>query len=495
MKNYTDWIGKWATYSPDKVVIREYATGKTATYGELNSMGDNIALYLTQKLELKAGDRIAVLAEYSINYFCLFAAAQKTGITLVPLNYRLSGEELHVILKKSNPRLIVIDDKYSDLISSKSSYSKMPYKWVMSELTQFQLKKEEPVIWPEVDSDTPLFIIFTSGTTGEPKGAIYTHRMAFWNSVNTSLRLNITADDHTVNCMPSFHTGGWNVLVTPFLHHGASFTLVNKFEADEILQVLEETKTTLFMGVPTMLKMMAESPFFESSDLSPMRYMIVGGEAMPIPLIEKYKTKEVLIRQGYGLTEAGPNITSLAEEFVISKKGSIGLPNFYIETKIDFEDPSDPNTGELLIKGPIVTPGYWNDTEATAKAIQQGWFHTGDVVHKDEDGFLYIVDRIKNMYISGGENVYPLEVEKTLLGNLDIAEVAIIGVPDEKWGEVGKAFIVLKKGRKLTGEHITEFLIPKIAKYKIPKHFEFLDELPKNDAGKIDRKRLKATLV
>lgn len=490
MRNYTDWIGKWAGYTPDKIAIRELDSGNTATYGSLNSIADRIALYLTQKLELNTGDRIAVLAEFSIDYFCLFAAAQKTGITLVPLNYRLTSEELNIILIKSNPRLIVIDDNMHDLASNAATYKKIPYKWLMSDLREFQLKKEDPIIWPEVDSETPLFIIFTSGTTGEPKGAIYTHKMAFWNSINTSLRLNITAEDHTVNCMPSFHTGGWNVLITPFLHHGASVTLLNKFDANQVLTALENSKSTLFMGVPTMLKMMADSVLFEKTNLSRLRYMIVGGEAMPIPLIEQYKTKGVLIRQGYGLTEAGPNITSLAEEFVISKKGSIGVPNFYIETKIKYEDSDNPNIGELLIKGPVVTPGYWNDTEATAKAIQQGWFHTGDIVERDKDGFLYIIDRIKNMYISGGENVYPLEVEKALRNNLKIAEAAIIGIPDQKWGEVGKAFVVVKKGKSITREELIAFLTEKIARYKIPKQFVFVNDLPKNDTGKIDRRAL-----
>ncbi len=257
-------------------------------------------------------------------------------------------------------------------------------------------------------------ILYTAGTTGLPKGAIITHKMLFWNSINTSLRLDLTSADHTQSYAPFFHTGGWNVLFTPFLHHGASHTLLSKFEPDLILQLMEKEKTTLFFGVPTMLQMMADSPYFDKVDLSSVRYAIVGGAPMPIPLINIWHKKGVYIRQGYGLTEVGPNCFSLHHNDAIRKKGSIGFPNYYIETKIINETGKEcqPNeVGELWLKSPVVTPGYWNKPNETKTAITDEWFHTGDMVKADEEDYVYVVDRKKNMFISGGENVYPAEVE------------------------------------------------------------------------------------
>jgi fatty-acyl-CoA synthase len=318
--------------------------------------------------------------------------------------------------------------------------------------------------------------------------------MMFWNSINTLMRLDITSGDRAINMAPPFHTGNWNVLLTPFLHHGAYTLIMKSFDADKVLEILENDKHTIFWAVPTMLKLMADSPAFERVDLSRIRYFVVGGEAMPVPLIEKWHNKGVPIRQGYGLTEVGPNVTSLNHEDAIRKAGSIGKPNFYYQTKLVNEQGEEVPAnalGELILKGPTVTPGYWRNEEATRAAIVDGWFHTGDIMRRDEEGFLFVMDRIKNMYISGAENVYPAEVEYLLRNHPDIDAVAIIGVPDPKWGEAGMAFVVLKPGKQLQANELIEFCIGKLAKYKIPAHVRFMDELPKNDAGKIDRKKLK----
>lgn len=340
----------------------------------------------------------------------------------------------------------------------------------------------------------PLFILYTSGTTGFPKGALYTHGMAFWNSVNTATRLDITSRDHTLICMPPFHTGGWNVFLTPFLHHGASFTLLAKFDADEVLQLLEQEKATLFMAVPTMLKMLLQARSFEQVRLAHIRYFIVGGEPLPIPTIERWHQKGVLIRQGYGLTEVGPNVTSLNHQDAMRKQGSIGTPNFYVDYQL-MDDKGSPvatgEAGEFWLRGPMVTPGYWQNEEATAAAKAGEWFKTGDMVRQDEEGFLYVVDRKKNMFISGGENVYPAEVEHFLQHHPAIEEVAVVGTPDERWGEVGKAFVALKEGAMLSEQEITDYCRQGLAKYKTPKYISFVGELPKTDTGKIARTLLK----
>jgi fatty-acyl-CoA synthase len=318
--------------------------------------------------------------------------------------------------------------------------------------------------------------------------------MMFWNSLNTELRLNITSDDISINCAPPFHTGSWNVLLTPFIHHGAQTIIMRNFDADVILKLMDEENISLWWAVPTMLKMLSESELFEATKMKELRYLIVGGEALPIDVINTWHNKGVPIRQGYGLTEVGPNVISLNHEDATKKLGSIGTPNFYIDTKIIDDNGntlSGEGTGEFLLKGPNVTPGYWKNDDATKETIKDGWFSTGDVVARDEEGFIFVVDRIKNMYISGGENVYPAEVEHSLRQHPEITEAAIIGVPDDKWGEVGKAFIVKSKESKLSEEDIKNYCLERLAKYKIPKHIQFIDTLPTNDAGKIDRKKLK----
>jgi fatty-acyl-CoA synthase len=269
---------------------------------------------------------------------------------------------------------------------------------------------------------------------------------------------------------------------------------MRNFDADSILKLMDEENITLWWAVPTMLKMLSESNLFKNIKMEQLRYLIVGGEALPLEVINTWHDKGVPIRQGYGLTEVGPNVTSLNHEDATKKLGSIGTPNFYIDTKIIDDNGNTLNgegTGEFLLKGPNVTPGYWKNDDATKETIKDGWFSTGDIVTRDEDGFIYVVDRIKNMYISGGENVYPAEVEHSLRQHPEITEAAIIGVPDDKWGEVGKAFIVKSKESKLSEEDIKNYCLERLAKYKIPKHIEFIDTLPTNDAGKIDRKKLK----
>jgi len=493
-----DWISKWALYAPNKIAIKEFESGRTLTYKQLNKQGNKLAHYLTTNLNISKGDRIIFVAENCLEYLLFFMAAQKTGIILVPLNYRLTSSELDGLINISEPILLIYDEGNKEKVKG-TEFSKNNVDKSFDIVEFFKLLKytniEDENYFPinKLDENHPIFILFTSGTTGVPKGAIYTHKMLFWNSVNTALSLIINTDTKTINCMPPFHTGGWNVLVTPVLHHGGSLVITKSFCAKTTLKLIEDEEFTLFFGVPTMLKMMSEESSFENTNFSSLMYCIVGGEAMPIPLIEIWKKQSVLIRQGYGLTEVGPNLTSLHHDDAIRKKGSIGRPNFYVQTKITNnlgEKVGANERGELLLKGPMVTPGYWQNKEETNKSIIDGWFHTGDVVISDEEDYLYVVDRIKNMYISGGENVYPAEIERVLQAHEEIVEAAVINVSHDKWGEVGKAFIVVRDNN-LTEKEIVDYCKTKLAKFKIPKHIEFLKEIPKNDTGKIDRKSLK----
>lgn len=493
-----DWMAKWAVYAPDKIALKEYETGNTLSYFQLNRLGNKLSFYLTDDLNLVKGDRIAFVAENCLEYLLFFVAAQKTGVVLVPLNYRLTASELNHLIEISNPKFIVHDNVYKEKVSqTEFSRNKLSeifdityFSEILNKSNGDEFKSDFSI--NKVDEDHPIFILFTSGTTGIPKGAIYSHKMLFWNSINTAISLVINTDTKTINCMPPFHTGGWNVLVTPVLHHGGSLVIIKSFCSKTILKLIEEENFTLFMGVPTMLKMMSEESSFKTTNFSSLSYCIVGGEAMPIPLIEIWKKQGVLIRQGYGLTEVGPNLTSLHQDDAIRKKGSIGRPNFYVQTKIVNENGIEVKKnqrGELLLKGPMVFPGYWKNTQATNDNLKEGWFYTGDVVICDDEDYLFVVDRIKNMFISGGENIYPAEIERVLQEHPSILEVAVISVPHEKWGEVGKAFVVVKA--PLTKTEILDYCKIKLAKFKIPNYIEFIKEIPKNDTGKIDRKSLK----
>ena len=490
-----DWIGKWAVYSPHKIALKDYASKQELTYRQLNDDALKLADILKSEYGLAKSDRLMVIAEHSALYVTLFSVAQKTGIILVPVNYRLSAKEINYLISNCSPKLVLFELQFQELVKQTAAGSEaavLDTGKLTNQVKNRVYKTDIPNT--AIDFDDPLFILYTSGTTGFPKGALYTHRMLFWNSVNTALSLDVVSDDLTINCMPAFHTGGWNVLITPLLHKGATIGMMNRFDADMVLDLLEKEKATIYWGVPTTLKMMLDSPKFEKADLSTIRYFLSGGEALPVESINQWHRKGIKIRQGYGLTEVGPNITSLHHNDAERKIGSIGRPNFYVESRLVNEDGQEVRSGEIgefCLGGPLVTPGYWNNPEATRDAIIDGWFHTGDLMKQDEEGYLYVVDRRKSMFISGGENVYPAEVERVLLTHPAVSEAAVIGVKDEKWGEVVKAFVVIKAKNMPEAGELKNFCIEHLAKYKVPKYFEFISDLPKNDTGKINKKALK----
>jgi fatty-acyl-CoA synthase len=493
----TDWLAKWAIYTPNRFFLREYETGREWTYSEFNKCVNHIVEKLISENNIKPGDRLAVYSTNNIEYVALFFVCVRTGAILVPLNFRLMPDELNFLIQDAEPKYLFYENIYKNNLNKIPSIKKIHHTIpieTISEYLNLDLTIETKDFTGNFDFKTPVMILYTSGTTGTPKGAIINHQMLYWNAINTGLRLDLNSADHTQGFAPFFHTGGWNVLFTPFLLHGASHTLLKKFDADLILHLMEKEKATILFGVPTMLQMMADSSEFQTVDLTSVRYAIVGGAPMPIPLIEKWHRKGVFIRQGYGLTEVGPNCFSLHHDDAIRKIGSIGFPNFYIEAKVMQNDNHEcgiDEVGELWLRSPVVTPGYWKNEEATRSSITDGWFHTGDLVKRDSDGYFFVVDRKKNMFISGGENVYPAEIEKFLYTSPAVKEIAVIGIHDDKWGETGKAYIVLNEGYKISEKDIIEFCKGRIAKFKIPKHVAFIKELPRNEAGKIDRIKLK----
>lgn len=497
-----DWLKRWNLYSPNAIAVFDGETGIQRSYKEIFYRACVGAKILSENFNVKHGDRVVLLSTNELECFDLFFSLQRLGATLVPINFRLTEREVSHIVSDCDPKLIITQktflpvlenqnakvillnegsDSFASLITKKIEYFES--KNLNFEEASFQQFLSEP--------EDAALLLYTSGTTGAPKGAILSHRMLFWNSVNTTLRLNINQSDSAVIFLPLFHTGGWNVLTTPFLHRGAKVILVKKFEPDLILKLTEQEKCTLLFGVPTTMDMMARSAHFSKADLSSLRYAIVGGEPMPVPLIRTWADKSVPIRQGYGLTEFGPNVFSLNEEDAIRKIGSIGFPNFYIDARVvddHGQDVGQNEIGELILKGPMMMSGYWKNQKATEETIRNDWLYTGDLVRKDSEGYFYVVGRKKDMFISGGENVYPPEVEQVLRSFPGVLEAAVIGVADEKWGEVGFAFIAAKD--TITEESLRNHCLQNLAKFKIPKKFKFLSELPKGDSGKILKRQL-----
>ncbi|NIT56593.1 MAG: AMP-binding protein, partial [Aliifodinibius sp.] len=368
----------------------------------------------------------------------LFFACAKVGIIMVPLNYRLPQAGLHELLDDADPHLIVYSNEFSFV--AKSGLQTLSFDSVKKALDSAQTA---PEIY-EADAEDIAMILYTSGTTGKSKGAMISWRQIHWNSINTEISLELTGQDCAFVNTPFYHTGGWHVLLTPLIHHGGKLVLQPEFDAAECNELIEKEGITILFGIPTMLRMMMEETNFDEVDVRSVRFAICGGESCPIPIINRYKEKGIPIRQGYGLTEAGPNCYSLPAEDAIRKKGSVGFPNFHIGVKIvddNNEEVPQGEVGELLMKGPHVFAGYWQDPEATNEAIDKGWVHTGDLFRCDKDGYYYMVGRKKEMYISGGENVYPVQVEKVIYEHEAVAQVAVIGVPDEQWGETGCAFV------------------------------------------------------
>lgn len=492
-----DWLKKWNLYAPNSLALTDGDTGHSITYSELYNLSLSGASFLKKKYNLQKGDRVVLFSTNELSSFVLFFALSRLGVTLVPVNYRLTSRELSYVITNAEPALIVHEETFKGLLLEIEKDIQVPEnRWLplVGDQSFASLSKNEKPDHLDFHSDTQstALIIYTSGTTGFPKGAMISHQVLFWNSINTTLRLNVCETDSVVIFLPLFHTGGWNVLSTPFFHRGAHVILTKKFDADQVLQLSEKHQTTLLFGVPTTMGMMARSENFASTNLKSVRYAIVGGEPMPLEHIQIWQNKGVPIRQGYGLTEFGPNVFSLNETDSIRKMGSIGFPNFYVDVKVIDENGKVLNhnqVGELCLKGPMAMTGYWKNPKATEETFEDGWLKTGDLVHVDAEGYFYVVGRKKDMYKSGGENVYPAELEQVIQQIPWVKEVAVIGVKDKQWGEVGHAFIAVKDNH-YNEQELREHCLKNLAKFKNPKYFTRMDELPKGDSGKILKRKL-----
>jgi fatty-acyl-CoA synthase len=354
---------------------------------------------------------------------------------------------------------------------------------------------------PAVDSrgpvrdDDPLLMIFTSGTAGRPKGVVLSHANCFWTNLSLSLAVPLQPDDVVLSVLPQFHVGGWNVQPLLALWVGATVLLERTFDAGRVLRLIADRSVTTMMGVPANYLFLARHPDFAATDLTSLRGAVVGGAPMPEPLLRTWHARGVGLVQGYGLTEAAPNVLCLPGAVARQKVGFAGRPYPYVEVAL--ADPAtgemDPDLreGELLVRGPAVFTGYWRDQEATARALPDGWLHTGDLVWRDDDGYYKILDRLDDMFVSGGENVSPSEVENVLYGHPAVAEVAVVGRPDERWGTVGVAYVVPSPGSAVDAEGLIDYCRGELARYKVPREIRVVGELPHSAVGKLLRGRLR----
>lgn len=494
-----DWLARRALLAPEKVALIDAASQATFTYRQLNARATRLANHLRHQCGVTSGERIAVLAFNRTEILeALFAAAKLTAV-LVPLNYRLTQTELAYILADCAPHVLLYEDEFAPLVNDLRPAAALKHCLAFGRAYEEALAQAActSIEVAPFDAELPLLIIYTSGTTGRPKGAVLSHRMLHWNSLNTHLALDLVSTDITTVHAPLFHTGGLNVLTTPLLHIGGTLVLLRSFDATQMLEVIEQYRCTLAFGVPTMFQMMLESPRFATTDLSSLRFLITGGAPCPLPVIEAWQRRGVCFTQGFGLTEVGPNCFKLDLADAVRKAGSIGFPNFHTEARIvdkQGRDVARGAVGELILKGLHVCSGYWRNSAATAAALRDGWFYTGDLARQDAEGYFYIAGRAKDMIISGGENIYPAEVEAVLETHPAIAAAAVVGLPDTRWGETPVAALVKRQGCDIEADEVLAFCADQLARYKIPKRIFFVNELPLSGSGKVVKRLVREEL-
>lgn len=496
---YGDWIGRWGRSFPDKEALVDVIENRRYTYGQMADDVHRMANFLRLELGIKHGDRVAILSFNRADYIKLFFATSRLGAILVPLNIRLAPGEFIYYVEDATPKALFFDADHQATVDGLKS--KVTVAHYVSFDRDNSVGQSLVSVWGELPKDPPpevevaaidpQLIIYTSGTTGVPKGVILTHGMITWNSFNTNIGWDLRSEDRTILHSALFYTGGWNVFTLPLFHCRGVNVLIRSFDADLILNLIEREHLTLFFGVPTMFQMLAESPKFASADFSSIRFMVSGGAPLPRKICDTFRTqKGIHLWEGYGLTEVGPN-NFLAN----GKPGTAGHPMLHVDVKLvglDGKEVPPGKDGEVLIRGDHMCAGYWNKPEATAEVVRNGWFHTGDLARIDGDGHLSIVGRLKDMFISGGINVYTAEIERIIETHSHVAAAAVIGVPDDKWGEVGKAIVQLHPDARLTLEGLQEYLRDRLGKFKIPKYMVVVDELPRTAAsGKVQKFILK----
>ena len=492
-----NWFLQRALRTPERAALA--FEGQTWSYAHMQQRIEQLAGRL-HGLGVRRGDRVAFIGlNQPMFLFSLFASA-RLGAIFVPLNFRLTGPEVAANVQDADASILIADAAHRNLVNG-----------VRGDLASVQcfLSEDETDGWQLIDGCRPILteqvhvspdevavIMYTSGTTGRTKGAMLSHANLWWSNINAMHNFDVLADDVTLAAAPLFHIGGLNVLTLVTLQKGGLVLLHRSFDPALALAEMQRHRITTMFGVPAMFQFMARHTSFADADLSSLRMLVCGGAPCPGSLLKIWQDRGVPIQQGYGLTETAPMVSFLAPECAVSKLGSSGRPPLFTEVRLihrDGKPVTEPGLkGEILARGPNVMRGYWRNPTATDEAIDpDGWFHTGDIGWMDSEGFLTICDRVKDMIISGGENIYPAEVENVVNQHPAVADGAVIGVPDEKWGETVCAVVALKPGQRLELEHLREFAGRQLARYKLPRRLEIVPALPRNATGKVLKTQLR----
>lgn len=495
---HADLLGERARLSPDREALFEVSTGARLSFAQLNQRSEQAASFLRKVRGLPSGARLAAILNNRKEFIELYFAAAKSGLVFVPINPKLAVPELVAILEHAEAALAICEEATAAKVGEAARRLGIEglcldedggRRWERC-LLQASGTGSEATPKPE----DLLAILYTSGTTGEPKGVMIPHRMVAFDAWATVMAWQLRAEDVTPIFTPLCHAGGLSVFLTPMMAIGGRIILHRAFEPEEVLVAMEREKATVALGVPTIWRLLSEYPLFNRVDLSHVRWFISGGAPLPLSLISRYRDRGLVLRQGYGLTEVGVNCFTMSDEEAWRKAGSIGKPFPYTRAKIAGEDGNQLPTGkigELRLAGPHVSLGYYRNPEATSQAFdEEGFFCTADLAYRDDEGFYFIAGRKKEMFISGGINVFPAEIEAALAEHPAVEDAAVIGVPDEKWGEKGVAFVVAKPLPAISPEALKDFLRKRLAPFKVPKEFVFVESLPRTPYGKVIRSQL-----
>jgi fatty-acyl-CoA synthase len=485
-----------ARLTPNREALYEWDTGQRYTYAQLNGRANQAANWLCS-YGVGLGDRVSILAHNSVAYLDLFYGCAKIGAIFTPLNWRLAVPELVYIVNNCTPKFLLVGPEFTEIAHDMRLQINVPHIVPLSRYEEVRPTKSaaEPPRPARLNGESAHCILYTSGTTGRPKGAIIPQRQVMANCINTAVSWELTAQDVSPVFTPLFHAGGLFAFLTPLFYLGGRIILTKEFDVEDSLRIIQEEKCTVILGVPTLFQLWMKSPQFAAADFRHVHFFISGGAPCPPSLMQAWRSATgVIFRQGYGLTEVGPNCFSMSDEESEPKTGSVGKPIFHSAMRLVDENGRDVptgSTGELIIHGDHVCSGYWQNPQATAAALRDGWFHTGDMARMDADGFFTIAGRFKDMIISGGENVYAAEVEAIFLAHPGVAECALLGEPDEKWGEVGVMVVVTAVHQHPTAAELTDYCAAKLARYKIPKRIIFADSLPYSPYGKVIKAELR----
>ena len=490
-------LGSWpyrrALMSPGRVAV---VHSGQVTYAELAVRVTRLAHRL-RAAGVGPGDRVAYLGPNHPSFVEAMFAAHVLGAIFVPVNFRLSAPEVRYVLGDAEPSVVVHGPAFADVVRSAFAGAVVAVdagyeRWLAGG------PAVEPIDEAVAVEDVAL-ILYTSGTTGRPKGAVLTHANLIWNTYNLLVGVDVAGSECTLVSAPLFHVAALAQTLLPTFIKGGKAVITSSWDVDRVYDLIERERVTLMFGVTTMYADLVASPRWATADLSSLRHLLCGGAAVPLSLIRAYQERGLTFCQGYGLTETAPGATFLEAGESVRKAGSAGVPVFFGDVRVARDpvagagvDAGVGEPGEVVVRGPNVTPGYWRDPGATAAAfLPGGWFRTGDVGRFDGDGHLHVVDRVKDMFISGGENVYPAEVENALVEHPAVVEAAVVGVPDPRWGEVGRAFVRFADGGGPSREELREFLLARLAKYKVPAHIDLVDHLPRTASGKVRKADLR----